>query len=1134
MAFPDGWKYKMEVVISNTNIDSPLSNFPILLHGGSLLMRMFSRNKYMGKPDGADFRVTSDRAGDTPIHYEIENWEDDGRYSRIWVSVPTLSSASVTSIWVWWGNPSASAPVASDADFGSEGVWDSDFQAVYHMNNSSGTLTDSTGNDEHGTFNGDLPDAVSGKVYNAQDFDGADDYVRLPNESDFDFSAFTCEAWATVDSWISTYAMLVGKGDTAWRISREATTDYMHVGVNGLSTNITGTVSVAGGDFHYIAGRYDSTIGTNPLALFIDGVLDNGATPTGTLSTNNIAVDISNNSEAGGRFWDGKIDEVRISKVGRSDAWIKATYHFINNPTGQIVSIGEVEGAGDSWLEGWRRRQRIRTNFQSLTLSADVLNIPVLVVGGAVDSELFSGDNHADPEGKDIRFSKNSTDTPIHSEIDSWDYTGGDCEIWMGTDYVEYDSFRQFFMWYSKNHQLIPAIDRADFGQWDLWSNCNCVLRYSMDDSLLDSTENEHDAVKVCDVIDNTTDGTGTNKLILSTATFTTDGLTVGDVINNTTDTTSTTLTAVDSDSTLSIADDIFISGENYEIVKQARSSEVAGIVGNAQDFDGPNGEGGEYIDCGTNTDIEKTDNFTFSCWCKMEAGNSGVYMGIAGKALLSGAGWMLVRHSDDYFKIWIHDSVDGWQAVVSDSTYTGTDWKHIAFKKTSGVTRLYVDGVLQSASYTHSGTASDSGTSMAVGKQYLDYNNRHWIGQIDEVRYYSDAKNDDWMKVEHATVDDPSAWAWENEVSADGSQFPADYTLLGAIRSKGTYVDSNQNDIFLINEDQLDSALFAAMQQWGGDIVISTDAFGTARVAIDMEWFDAENEEATIWIKAAINSAGGDTFYIWGGTGEDDEQPFRDTTYGYESIYSSDYKYVAHFDEFPFDDQVYCRDRTSNEHDFVGRGTMPWSTGNGTMPFEKYVQALLSTAFDFFDYDDDADFDFGTGDFTISCWVFHYGDLTTRQIFVKVTSGSGNVEFQLQGDHKIQWWLSDSGGAETAGTSTALTQETWYKIVFKRDGTSVSLTINASKEATATSSRNVDSVGKPTIGRQTPGTEYFSGLLDEFRISKGAAKSDDYIKASYYNEVDTTNLWEVVPIPSDTTLNLRGNLKGNLIGGFQ
>ena len=72
-------------------------------------------------------------------------------------------------------------------------------------------------------------------------------------------------------------------------------------------------------------------------------------------------------------------------------------------------------------------------------------------------------------------------------------------------------------------------------------------------------------------VLSGTTDGTTANKLVDSTTTFTTSDVTIGDVVKNTTDSTESTVTAVAANE-VTLADDIFVSGEAYSIHRQAHS----------------------------------------------------------------------------------------------------------------------------------------------------------------------------------------------------------------------------------------------------------------------------------------------------------------------------------------------------------------------------------------------------------------------------------------------------------------------------------------------------------------------------------------------------------------------------------
>jgi len=63
-----------------------------------------------------------------------------------------------------------------------------------------------------------------------------------------------------------------------------------------------------------------------------------------------------------------------------------------------------------------------------------------------------------------------------------------------------------------------------------------------------------------------TTDGTTASKLVDSTATFATDGVQVGSIVEDTSNTQYSYVTALDSETQLSVNDDVFASGENYSV----------------------------------------------------------------------------------------------------------------------------------------------------------------------------------------------------------------------------------------------------------------------------------------------------------------------------------------------------------------------------------------------------------------------------------------------------------------------------------------------------------------------------------------------------------------------------------------
>lgn len=67
-------------------------------------------------------------------------------------------------------------------------------------------------------------------------------------------------------------------------------------------------------------------------------------------------------------------------------------------------------------------------------------------------------------------------------------------------------------------------------------------------------------------------DATTANKLDHSAATFQTNTVSIGDNVTNTTDDTTTTVSAIDSETVLSLNDDIFTTGEAYTIYRQGHA----------------------------------------------------------------------------------------------------------------------------------------------------------------------------------------------------------------------------------------------------------------------------------------------------------------------------------------------------------------------------------------------------------------------------------------------------------------------------------------------------------------------------------------------------------------------------------
>tara|TARA_R100001086_G_scaffold101726_1_gene51033 strand:+ start:2894 stop:3382 length:489 start_codon:yes stop_codon:yes gene_type:complete len=85
-------------------------------------------------------------------------------------------------------------------------------------------------------------------------------------------------------------------------------------------------------------------------------------------------------------------------------------------------------------------------------------------------------------------------------------------------------------------------------------------------------------------VLSGTTDASLANKLVLSTATFLSDGIQTNAIVYNTTDNTAAYVTAIDSDTTLSLSVDIMDTAENFVIYNRPTNGCIL-YVGTAGDL---------------------------------------------------------------------------------------------------------------------------------------------------------------------------------------------------------------------------------------------------------------------------------------------------------------------------------------------------------------------------------------------------------------------------------------------------------------------------------------------------------------------------------------------------------------------
>jgi len=131
--------------------------------------------------------------------------------------------------------------------------------------------------------------------------------------------------------------------------------------------------------------------------------------------------------------------------------------------------------------------------------------------------------------------------------------------------------------------------------------------------------------------------------------------------------------------------------------------------------------------------------------------------------------------------------------------------------------------------------------------------------------------------------------------------------------------------------------------------------------------------------------------------------------------------------------------------------------------------------------------FAFGTGDYTIECWVYMQDSASQQVWFASGDSGNDNFYFQQNGsDIGVGNALVYISRQTTAGWN--LNQ--WYHVAACRSGGTLRLFVNGTQVGSnVTDSTNWISVGTAVVGAVSNGTLAFNGYMSDLRITKGVAR---------------------------------------------
>ena len=330
------WKYRKKITFDTgpggADIGENLTDVPVLirLHAGNF-------NFANAKQDGSDIRfvATDDK---TTLKFHIERFDPLDGMGLVWVKLPRIvRNSNQEAIWMYYGNPAAAA--SQDAG----GTYDISHVGVYHLGETEGPPRDSTNYANHAS------EIVGGQglpsfIGSGASLNGAGDRIVIPSTPSLKFAAgLTFSAWIRVPAPVEDgYLFSLGDDKQRSAIAMDQSRACSRlIGVEGEkeTTLREACAEVPLNAWHHLAVTVQPK---GKMQVYLDGEEAASAEFPGALPEHKGDFVIGASSKKGERFFAGDLEEIRISNVARSAAWVKTAVKA-EGPDGRLYSVSQEE-----------------------------------------------------------------------------------------------------------------------------------------------------------------------------------------------------------------------------------------------------------------------------------------------------------------------------------------------------------------------------------------------------------------------------------------------------------------------------------------------------------------------------------------------------------------------------------------------------------------------------------------------------------------------------------------------------------------------------------------------------------------------------------------------------------------------
>ena len=367
-----GWGNRVQLTLDHTKINSTLSDFPVLVHlsSSSGIDKSDVSSVFETLGTDANRRKIAVTAGDgtTQLYVEIERWDTANKQAWLWVKVPSISNQVDTILYLYFDILQSNNldKVGDTGSIAAQKVWDANYVMVQHMEQAGsatpGLFKDSSSHQHDGT--GDhgkiiaAPQSTLSVIGLGQALDNSA-CITIPDNDDF---SVTTTGELTISLWLSEsvpnfqsagLVNVMGKGDVGeyewslfmyqrdWTDRSQRVSFYVDNPKGGLGSGSYTQKPVAVNDWVHITAKVDNQY----TYIYRNGVLAGkdpykGPDAYVEIFPQNGGKPVRIGTRDFGTWFQGRIDELRISNVSRSSEYISASYQ---SDMDNLVRFGAVQ-----------------------------------------------------------------------------------------------------------------------------------------------------------------------------------------------------------------------------------------------------------------------------------------------------------------------------------------------------------------------------------------------------------------------------------------------------------------------------------------------------------------------------------------------------------------------------------------------------------------------------------------------------------------------------------------------------------------------------------------------------------------------------------------------------------------------